>query len=388
MELHLIESLRSDLIRLAEIENPETPEQANSILKATQTTNVSLWLDRMLHAQLITGKSPRKEHPYTTHIKAICEYGENEGYKIFYNRWKTALKQQENCIVKEATVIGRLVVGLGSESAWENNIALHRTYGVPYIPGSALKGLAAAYAHKYLQDDQWRKPGTTAEIMSEKYAAAHKVMFGDTTTEGYITFFDALYVPGSGHNGKALWPDVITVHHPNYYQKTGTEQTAPADWDDPTPIPFVSATGQYLIALAGDSNWVKTTLDILALALADMGVGAKTSSGYGRLILPNLEVARQRLQMKKGEEVEVTPAQLELPDSFKLSIKVANTSSLPNMIHQWRNLPEGLRKQGAEFIIERAHEAYNKKKLVEIKTRDWYKELQDYLNKSASTNHP
>jgi CRISPR-associated protein Cmr6 len=299
MELHLIESLRSDLIRLAEIENPETPEQANSILKATQTTNVSLWLDRMLHAQLITGKSPRKEHPYTTHIKAICEYGENEGYKIFYNRWKTALKQQENCIVKEATVIGRLVVGLGSESAWENNIALHRTYGVPYIPGSALKGLAAAYAHKYLQNDQWRKPGTKAEIMSEKYAAAHKVMFGDTTSEGYVTFFDALYVPETGHkdekgNPKALWPDVITVHHPKYYseekekpKEDKKEQKAdilpPADWDDPTPIPFVSATGRYLIALAGPDNWVATAFSILKEALRDLGIGAKTSSGYGRM---------------------------------------------------------------------------------------------------------
>jgi CRISPR-associated protein Cmr6 len=361
---------------------------ATLAIRPNKNSHTGLWLDRMLNKQVSKEeKLPKNtEHPYTTHIQTTCSILENSDYETFFtNRWLPALPQKN---LRVAKAIGRLVVGLGSESAWENNITLHRTYGVPYIPGSALKGLAAAYAHKYLQDDQWRKPGTTAEIMSEKYAAAHKVMFGDTTTEGYITFFDALYVPGSGHNGKALWPDVITVHHPNYYQKTGTEQTAPADWDDPTPIPFVSATGQYLIALAGDSNWVKTTLDILALALADMGVGAKTSSGYGRLILPNLEVARQRLQMKKGEEVEVTPAQLELPDSFKLSIKVANTSSLPNMIHQWRNLPEGLRKQGAEFIIERAHEAYNKKKLVEIKTRDWYKELQDYLNKSASTNHP
>ncbi|MGH8652505.1 MAG: type III-B CRISPR module RAMP protein Cmr6 [Gammaproteobacteria bacterium] len=42
-------------------------------------------------------------------------------------------------------VKGRLIVGLGGENVLETGISLHHTYGVPIIPGSSLKGLAAHY---------------------------------------------------------------------------------------------------------------------------------------------------------------------------------------------------------------------------------------------------
>src|SRR5205823_1780838 len=165
--------------------------------------------------------------------------------------------------------------GLGDESVLETAISLHRTYGVPYIPGSALKGLAASYARQRLGDD-WHKD-----------SKAYEIVFGNTDDAGYITFFDGLYIPGTGFSGKALWPDVITVHHQKYYQNPNTP---PADWDDPIPVPFLTATGSYLIALAGpelekQEEWIDTTFAILKDALAELGIGAKTSSGYGRLEL-------------------------------------------------------------------------------------------------------
>ncbi|KAF0250465.1 MAG: hypothetical protein FD167_137 [bacterium] len=36
-----------------------------------------------------------------------------------------------------------------------------------------------------------------------------------------------------------------------------------------------------LLALSGPPDWVDTAFKILDLALKEMGVGAKTSSGYG-----------------------------------------------------------------------------------------------------------
>jgi len=74
---------------------------------------------------------------------------------------------------------------------------------------------------------------------------------------------------------------VMTVHHAGYYMK---ENVPPADWDDPTPIPFLSATGTYLLALAGPTEWIPPTFRLLELALKAEGVGAKTSSGYGRMM--------------------------------------------------------------------------------------------------------
>src|SRR5690606_25047808 len=121
-------------------------------------------------------------------------------YRDFFDQWKgtlVGLCGEENC--HEAEVSGRLAVNLGSESVLETSIALHRTYGVPYIPGSALKGLAAHYVIHYQDGDKW---GRESE--------AFKILFGDTTSAGFVTFYDALYVPGTG-NG--LVPDVITVHH-------------------------------------------------------------------------------------------------------------------------------------------------------------------------------
>src|SRR5580658_2675541 len=40
----------------------------------------------------------------------------------------------------------RLLVGVGNPSASEAGLTVHRAWGVPMIPGPALKGLASSYA--------------------------------------------------------------------------------------------------------------------------------------------------------------------------------------------------------------------------------------------------
>ena len=141
---------------------------------------------------------------------------------------------------------------------------------VPYLMGSALKGLARSFAR--------RLEGWAEELT--------KTAFGATDEAGYVTFYDALYVPGSGYNrgqgAQALHRDVLTVHHQKYYQG---KSAAPADWDEPNPVPFLSATGRYLVALSGPTDWVNATFQILEIALREEGIGAKTSSGYGRMTL-------------------------------------------------------------------------------------------------------
>ena len=79
---------------------------------------------------------------------------------------------------------------------------------------------------------------------------------------------------------KALWKDVITVHHAAYYQ---SGDQPPADYDSTVVIPFITASGSFLIALAGPDDWVEKAYQILELALREEGIGAKTNSGYGRM---------------------------------------------------------------------------------------------------------
>jgi len=236
-------------------------------LPTRRVHHASLWLDRYLKTQSRDDEAAKTEHNKS--VAAIVVPG---FYGAFYRRWRQTLSDMAPQVqMREAVASGRIVVGLGAESVLETSITLHHTYGVPYIPGSALKGLAAAYAHQRLQDDGWRKGG--------EY---HTIMFGTTERSGYVTFFDGLYVPGTGVEKRPLHADVMAIHHKSYYDGTGKP---PADWDSPTIVPFLSATGRYLIAIGGPVGWANKALELLGLALNEMGVGAKKSSGYGRMTL-------------------------------------------------------------------------------------------------------
>ncbi len=242
-------------------------------LSNAPNAHTELWLDKYIDDQ----EDTKSRGPFIAEVSALPT---PEAYVAFYKRWQQMLDDQ-GAKKRTARVKGRMIIGLGDESVLETAITLHRTYGVPYIPGSALKGLAATYARQRL-GEAWQKG-----------SEAYKIVFGNTDDTGYITFFDALYIPGTGFKRKALYPDVITVHHQKYYQDSNNP---PADWDDPNPVPFFTATGSYLIALAGSElqeqeAWIEKTFAILRHALAEMGIGAKTSSGYGRL---ELEEERSR----------------------------------------------------------------------------------------------
>lgn len=232
-----------------------------------QNAHAELWLDKYITDQRVNDSRGKC-------VAEVSTLSTPEIYEEFYRRWEQMLDDQ-GAKKRPARVKGRMIIGLGDESVLETAITLHRTYGVPYIPGSAIKGLAATYARQRL-GEAWQKD-----------SEAYKIVFGNTDDTGYITFFDALYVPGKGSNEQALYPDVITVHHQKYYQDPNNP---PADWDDPIPVPFLSATGSYMIALAGSElqeqeAWIEKTFAILRYALAEFGIGAKTSSGYGRLEL-------------------------------------------------------------------------------------------------------
>ena len=249
-------------------------------------THAGLWLDKYLKDDSDDAKKDLVKEVAQT-IKP------HDLYKHFYTNWEQALKNN-GVTPREAKTVGRLAINLGSETTLETSIALHHTYGTPYIPGSALKGLASHYALNYLDAKDWGRD-----------TQAFKNIFGSLTSAGYVNFFDALYVPGSGQ-GKSLWPDVITVHHPDYYQ--GKKDAPPADWDSPIPIPFLTTSGSFLIALSGPVDWVNAAYKILEFALEREGIGAKTSSGYGRLKFEGSETAGASTAKKKSAIQHEIPA--------------------------------------------------------------------------------
>lgn len=250
------------------------PREVLKGVKVQSDTHAGLWLDKYMSSFQESNAKRDLVEQVSKRISPL--------YKDFFHRWEQTL-EKAGAKTRKAEVKGRLAINLGAEAVLETSISLNHTYGVPYIPGSALKGLAAHYANNCLDPANW---GEDSE--------AFLILFGNPTGSGHVRFFDALYVPNSGFQHQALWPDVITVHHPKYYRG---EQVPPADWDSPTPIPFLSATGEYLVALAGPDEWVKAAFDILKLALEEEGIGAKTSSGYGRMILEEDKSPKELIQM-------------------------------------------------------------------------------------------
>ena len=215
-------------------------------------------------------------------------------YRVAFSRWLDSVPKATS---ERLDVQGRLIVGLGGDNVLETGIALHHTYGVPMIPGSALKGLTAHYCDQVwgLADPKFRKARGKKD---EAIGAYHEVLFGATDDSGHITFHDAWIIPDSiradGTSGLVL--DVMTPHHSDYYSDKTYESGAkkgdlipPTDFDDPTPITFLSVAGAFHIAVSCDvlgeaeGHWAKLAFDLLKEALREWGVGGKTSSGYGRL---------------------------------------------------------------------------------------------------------
>ncbi len=328
-------------------------------VEKTATTHPGLWLDKYIEAQekkdfeTPSSKAQGKGNSRSDLIKEVASLREPDAYEEFFKRW-TKMLTDYDAQTREAKVKGRMIVGLGSESVLETSITLHHTYGVPYIPGSALKGLAASYADKRL-GDPWKKG-----------SPAYKAVFGDTNNAGYITFFDALYIPDSGHKGRVLYPDVIAVHHPKYYQEE--TNVPPSDWDSPNPVPFLSATGKYLIALAApdlgkDSQWIKKTFEILRFALQEMGVGAKTSSGYGR--------------MELEEKIDLDSPDIQLAMRLKKEIggisKAEVSRRMQSYLPKWRDMPSNeAKKIVARAIVEKIRDAGLEKTMAGV---GWYKIL-------------
>lgn len=226
------------------------------------STNRSLWLDKYFSTTAYGTEEPKQAF-----VQEIVKNYDIASYKKFFENWKAAL-EEFGARIQPAKVINRLAISMGEDNTLETSIALHHTYGVPFIPASALKGLASNFASKNL-GNEWKKE-----------SVAYNAVFGSQEDAGFVTFFDALYIPGSTAEDRMLIPDVITVHHADYYQGAAP----PADWDGTVVIPTLTAVGTYLLALSGPEEWVEQAYKIVKLALELEGVGAKTNSDYGRMV--------------------------------------------------------------------------------------------------------
>lgn len=245
------------------------------------------------------GKPEEKRAILLAAINAAANEEVRALYRTAFERWSVSLPADSTPV--DLQTVGRLIVGLGSENVLETGIRLHHTYGMPIIPGSALKGLAAHYCDQGWGERNSTDPSEDALAFrgsrqedrknnrpAEHQGKYHQLLFGTTDDSGCITFHDAWFVPDSEREPLKL--DVMTPHHPKWLDGS----VAPTDFDSPTPVPFLSVAGSFRVAVtwhgpehAESKKWTELALALLKQALAEWGVGGKTTSGYGRLVSPD-----------------------------------------------------------------------------------------------------
>jgi len=178
--------------------------------------------------------------------------------QAYTTRWRETVGE---AIILEGTPQWRFLTGLGRKGPLEVGFTFHRLYGFPIIPGSSLKGLA--HAHAVLVEKLDENDGRLLSV------------FGSQKAQGKAVFYDAIPI-----EPPALELDVMNPHYPDYYQ--GKEP--PANWQSPQPVFFLTlgAKSRFWFAVGGENTEAKElAAKWLQASLESLGVGAKTSAGYG-----------------------------------------------------------------------------------------------------------
>jgi CRISPR-associated protein Cmr6 len=260
------------------------PRNASDMLKEQQQyKHLGLLLDKYIPKEAIEGEDKSGKGNWLREI--ATSYQPDTGLiEASLARWRSYVSALQGQAFRAKTY-WRLIVGLGSNTTLETGLTLHSIYGLPIIPGSALKGLTRAYAateDTAMYIDKPDKPGEKApstELANDP--ADIQRIFGKQDDAGTVIFFDAIVM-----NKFSLTLDIMNPHYSNYYGKGD----APSNDQNPIPIPFLTisnATFQFAVAPRDNSKQqdADRAKGWLKLALQDYGVGSKTSADYGYFVI-------------------------------------------------------------------------------------------------------
>ena len=243
-----------------------------------------------------------------------------------------------------ATLSGRLIVNQAGGLLENAGLCLHPHFHAPYIPGSALKGVArhAAWCSWNEEKDDARKTELAKEI-----AGIFGYPTGDKSLDNYLAALgcnerrsgSVCFMPAYPETTAPLVADIVNCHHPKYYSGDDKFSDA-ADIELPVPnfFPAVEKDSRFvftLVPLHGGN--VERAKSFLIKALTVNGVGAKTAAGYGWFAYDEkAEKAREEARAK-AEEAKRNAAEraaAEQAVAEKAAAERAARQSLP-ILEQW-----------------------------------------------------
>ncbi|NNM52184.1 MAG: type III-B CRISPR module RAMP protein Cmr6 [Pseudomonadales bacterium] len=287
------------------------------------------------------------------------------------------------------------VTGMGNPHPVENGFTWHPTLAVPYIPGSAVKGLVRTVVEtSYSGEDK-------LDILTSWFGSENKDDVAERS--GGFIFFDAIPV-----QPLRLGVEIMTPHMGKWYQNGAeprhTHESIPSDWHEPIPIPYlVARETAFIFCIAPRSldsvKYMDDVMDALIHGLKYLGMGAKTSIGSGLMFVDTqLTVTFTEKQeahvhevMKQAELASLSPEQQRIVywknklNAIKLMLR-ANTPEfgvfmreLANQVQEALDWPLATRNDLADLI--KNAEKDNKFQVTDNKRKE-YKALISKLRGS------
>ena len=256
-------------------------------LKKPEEAHSGLWFDRFFNRY--TAVWDLDDTAKTEWIKSMSgTVGQSGQLKSFIKRQYSLVKQLQGSSQRYKTD-WHFVTGMGNSHPVENGFSWHSTLGVPYIAGSAVKGLVRAWVE--LNEDKLEDVDKRARL---------KRWFGTETKEevaeqaGAFIFFDAI-----PEQRPSLMADIMTPHMGDWYAdgakgNPNNAKAVPADWHEPIPVAFLAVKqAQFIFSIAPrkaqtdesekerQDAQLKAVFEALEQALEWLGSGGKTGAGYG-----------------------------------------------------------------------------------------------------------
>ena len=190
---------------------------------------------------------------------------------------------------------GRLIVDPSGSLIEHAGMKLHPHFGMPFVPGSSVKGVARHAAWCEWRDaDEKDKAGIAERIASVfGYPTNEKKLDEALEAAGTPVKAGSVCFPDAFPTGPApLAPDIVNVHHREYYLRTedaSKNLLHPVALDDEQPVPnffpAVEKGAEFRFAVAPGPRSTEEDLAFAEKALVSAitlhGVGAKTAAGYG-----------------------------------------------------------------------------------------------------------
>lgn len=283
----------------------------DGLKKKPDNAHAGLWFDRFFDRYQVNGKDweiPKpddRQDAKRDWIKTVTGLvGQADQLEQNVER-KIALVAHLNGRSQRFKTDWHFITGMGNPHPVENGFTWHPTLGVPYLAGSAVKGLVRAWVEN--NEDGLSETEQKARLKSW-FGTESKDAIAEQA--GGFIFFDA--IPDQRPD---LLCDIMTPHMGDWYSEghkgdAKNSKAIPADWHEPVPVPFLAVKhAQLVFSIAPRTLPLQEQLDevfnALTQALEWLGAGAKTATGYGYMSLDeNFSREQSRLAAERHQHYE------------------------------------------------------------------------------------